>query len=245
MKKYSILKIIFLIVLLGGLLIFLLLPLTGLQNILFSPGKGVHDGKVGCAECHTPFSASAGCSNLACHPALAMSYKTVASFKFHTQVTKEACTVCHIEHAGTVDSYASRQFRHELFPQAQNQKCESCHVPPKTAVHSKGIASTSCKSCHTTQSWKGARFTHDQLAAAARNQCVTCHEAPKDSRHGLFTNQCVACHQPSAWKPAYVEHDALSIQGQVSCGICHQAPQEEEHEENRLDCGSCHSTKNW
>lgn len=245
MKKNRLVKASLLIVLLMGLIIFLLSPLTGLQSILFSPGKGMHDGKVDCSYCHTPFSASAGCNNLACHPTLAMSYRTAASFNFHTQVVKESCTVCHLEHAGPVDSYVSRKFRHELFPQSQNPKCETCHSPPKTAVHLKGMAKVSCNSCHTTQAWKPTHFDHQQLSSSGRNQCGVCHESPKDVRHGLFTDQCVACHQPSGWKPAYVEHNVLSVQGQISCGICHQAPQEEDHEDNRLDCGSCHSTENW
>lgn len=245
MKKRLISKVIFGAGLLGGFTIFLLLPLTEVQNILFSPGKGVHDGIVGCIDCHTAFSPSHSCNNIVCHPTIITTYKTVPDFRFHQQVGYRACTVCHLEHAGRVDSYVSRQFRHELFTLSQNPKCQTCHESPKNAVHENLPQGTSCTSCHTTLSWKEARFAHERLSATELNNCVTCHAHPKDHQHILFSDQCSVCHQPTAWKPAYVEHEGLSPQGQVSCGVCHRAPQDEDHQGIGLDCGSCHATHNW
>ncbi len=246
MKKRRVWQGLILAGLFGGLLLMLMLPLQGVQSFLFSPGKGVHGQEVSCIECHTPFSPAPNCANIACHPALQRTYKNASSFQFHQKVAvSQSCTDCHVEHAGLVDSYASRRFNHDLFPSSQNLQCQSCHNVPKDTLHEKIAKETGCLSCHTTSSWKGASFSHNTLPALQLNQCVSCHTGPKDNYHPLYTNQCIQCHRVSGWKPASFSHNALSAQGRRACGVCHQAPLDEDHQGIGLNCALCHTTNNW
>lgn len=246
MKKRWGWQALILVGLFGGVLLLLILPLQGVQGFLFSPGKGVHNQKASCIECHSPFSPAPNCTNMACHPALQSTYKSASSFQFHQKaVVGQPCTDCHVEHTGQVDSYASRHFEHNFFPPAQNKQCESCHTAPGDTLHKKIAQGTGCLSCHTTTSWKGTGFAHNALPSLQLKQCESCHAAPKDNYHPLYTNQCLRCHRVSGWKSASFSHNALSAQGQSTCGVCHRAPQDGKHRGVGLNCSLCHTTNNW
>ena len=230
--------------LIGGLLILLILPLTGLQRILFSPGNGVHDGQVSCIECHAAFSSTPGCNNIACHPAVPGTYKTAASYQFHGQVANQECTACHTEHAGRMDNFAGRQFSHELFDAAQ-RNCQTCHKIPPDSLHNNLGSTTNCAGCHTTTSWQGASFSHSQLSETQLNQCVTCHQRPSDQNHSLFTEQCAVCHQNSAWQAVHFNHSGITKANLNNCAVCHAPPRDNNHQLYTSNCAVCHSETNW
>lgn len=246
MRKRLVWQLLLLTGLFGGLLLFLMLPLPSIQGILFSPGTGVHQGKVNCIECHIPFSSAPSCNNIACHPTLQGSNKNITSFQFHKYVANQPCTICHTEHAGVVDNFAERQFSHELFNVAQSD-CKTCHEIPTDSLH-KGLAPTEqCTDCHITKAWQEANFSHRQLSSNQLNQCVTCHQSqiPTDKNHNLYSEQCVVCHQVNSWNSIQFKHSGIVKNDSNNCSLCHTAPNDNYHFLFTSSCEVCHSEKSW
>lgn len=226
-------------------LLILIVPFSAVQGALFSPGAGVHSGKVGCDACHLPFQSKMSCESIACHPAVRNAFKTDASYKFHRQVAVTACTSCHSEHAGRQDAWASRRFRHDLFTVAQSPHCQTCHTVPTNNVHADYAANKSCLTCHNYDSWQTAVFQHSQLSQAQLQQCANCHARPKDSSHARYTNNCAACHVTSTWQKVSFNHSQIN-QSEVSrCINCHARPADSLHTGYSNDCATCHNTSSW
>lgn len=234
------------IVISGGIaFVCLFFPFTKAQAALFSPGHGLHDGKVPCQGCHLPFEQTYDCTTSNCHPATIETYKTKADLAFHKIVANRSCTTCHPEHAGSVDHYANQPFDHTLLNASELGKCLNCHDQPQDFVHSGLRPGLSCTNCHTTTVWVSVRFDHASLRPDSLAKCSLCHALPQDRLHQFLNDNCADCHRTDAWFPAGMNHTDLNPVGRVSCGDCHRAPQDSVHVGVGIDCGRCHNTDNW
>jgi hypothetical protein len=96
-----------------------------------------------------------------------------------------------------------------LFPAPSGQDdCVACHQSDYDGQHVGSGFATTCRDCHTVDTWEDAEFNHlqasggfDLVGAHALLTCESCHGSDDPSRHELLfpapsgQDDCVACHQ--------------------------------------------------
>ena len=159
-----------------------------------------------CRECHknmmsTSTSASPTASLLRfdplgvqCYDCHKANYESTTNPK-HEPINypPDNCTLCHKQNA------FSWKFNHGTI----TGECKDCHIDNYNTTTNPNHTSlnfpTSCKDCHTTESWKPADYRdHDAISfpiysgnhQGEWNSCSDCHKNPAD--YGQFT--CIDCH---------------------------------------------------
>ena len=139
---------------------------------------------------------------------------------FHQELVSKDCVACHSDHEGPKLTGQSRKpFSHALLRASSKDRCESCHVAPKTGVHTEAIGN--CLQCHQQDRWKPATFDHAKLFLLDRDHNATSHQQRLQEIHLLrlpraypgecdrkqvkeriqnFDN-CVQCHRSAHDKP--------------------------------------------
>jgi hypothetical protein len=218
-----------------------------------------------CRECHKNMMSSATAASptasflrfdplgVQCYDCHKANYESTTSPK-HEPINypPDNCTVCHKQNA------FSWKFNHGTI----TGECKDCHIDNyNTATNPNHISlnlPTSCKDCHTTESWKPAEYRdHDAISfpiysgnhAGEWNSCSDCHKNPAD--YGQFT--CIDCHEHSSGKTDG-NHDGVSgyVYNSAACYACHPTGSEEgsmDHSKTAFpltgahtttSCGDCH-----
>ncbi len=246
---------------------------------MISPGdlvEGHDDLNAKCFSCHEPFKGIASNKCIVCHALADIgkdkmqrmdSAATTDKSTFHLALANEKCTTCHTDHKGLKPDVPLSTFTHEILPEAERVKCNSCHALPADKIHQH--LPPDCKACHSTDGWKLAvSFNHDMIQGMDKTNCVSCHEAPSDEFHQQTTESCSACHTTSAWVPSTFDHEKyfrLDRNHPDKCKSCHlsnnyaaytcygchehtEANMLQEHREegiyNITDCARCHKSGN-
>jgi hypothetical protein len=191
-----------------------------------------------CFACHAPLRSASAARCVACHAVPDIGRRTTkglpivraaapakaAKAAFHQALTEPHCMACHSDHAGPKLTQRRRTlFTHALLQPATRDRCESCHVAPKTAIHKQ--ANVGCAQCHKAEAWKPATFEHDKLFVLDRDHnasCATCHTVAED--YSRYT--CYGCHEHT---PAKVqrEHEEEGIRNFDHCVECHRSAEGE------------------
>lgn len=190
-----------------------------------------------CLDCHQPFQGIPAERCITCHALADIGKDTtlggdVAGVKektmFHKALTNQECTSCHTDHKGIKPDVSISSFTHELLPEAERTKCNSCHNLPEDKIH-KHLPLT-CNNCHNTVEWKiSGSFNHDLIQGMDKSNCISCHEAPADDFHQQTSESCSACHTTAEWVPSTFDHA--------------QYFRFDKHHPDK--CNSCHSEKNY
>ncbi|MDX1419045.1 MAG: cytochrome c3 family protein [Rubricoccaceae bacterium] len=166
-----------------------------------------------CLDCHTTQSFEGG----------AFDHGATTGFALVGAHIALDCGACHtLPDFGLIDT-----------PSGQND-CFACHADDHQEAHP-GFPTT-CRDCHTTQSFDGATFDHQQATGfplvgvhvslacsachtlpdfeplfdpAGPNDCYTCHADDHQEAHPGFPTTCLDCHQPDTWAGATFDHDPL------------------------------------
>jgi hypothetical protein len=125
-----------------------------------------------------------------------------------------SCTACH---AASGDP---------IYPGVADEECVVCHQAEYDGQHAGSGYPTTCRSCHTTETWSGAEFDHDAQyfpILAGKHQgkwsgCVTCHVDTSD--YTVFS--CFACH-PHDQNRMDERHSEITgyLYDSISCYACH------------------------
>lgn len=155
------------------------------------------------------------------------------------------CTLCHKQNA------FSWKFNHGTI----TGECKDCHIDNYNTTTNPNHTSlnfpTSCKDCHTTESWKPAEYRdHDAISfpiysgnhAGEWNSCTDCHKNPAD--YGQFT--CIDCHEHSSGKTDG-NHDGVSgyEYNSAACYACHPTGSKEgsmDHSKTAFPLTGAHTT---
>jgi hypothetical protein len=106
---------------------------------------------------------------------------------------------------------------------ASQDDCVACHQADYNAQHTGSGFPTSCKDCHTVNSWDGATFNHDLFFPINSgshqgkwSNCQQCH--PNAADYSVFT--CLTCHSRAETDP---DHDQVSgySYDSLRCLACH------------------------
>ena len=191
-----------------------------------------------CFSCHKPFGGIANEKCISCHSLKDIGKNNLSKNKkppFHQQLSNQECSSCHSEHQGLIPEHPLGGFKHALLSPTIVNNCISCHQKPSDNLHNQ--VSTTCNSCHQTQSWKGSTsFNHENLLN--KSNCVSCHQKPKDNFHIAINDNCNKCHSTSKWMPSTFDHSAYFIldqNHQTTCNTCHS-----KNNYSSFTCYGCH-----
>jgi predicted CXXCH cytochrome family protein len=186
--------------------------------------------------------------------------KATSSSAFHAPA-KEACTNCHLPHAGgptflTVqapelcttchESVTEEAARDHSHPPAAEGECLTCHEPHGSAHAGilRDAPSALCGACHeAVEVALGARFVH---APVVSGDCVACHEPHGSDQETLIVSDlgssCLGCHENESTSLPDGGRHAPFDEGE--CLICH-SPHSSSREnllssEPVILCRSCH-----
>ena len=232
MKRRSVLLIIA-ATLIGLTVLVFLYP-----HLMVSPGPVIpaHANiEASCFSCHSPFRGASADRCITCHKVADIGLRTTAGktvqraapvTPFHQGLTAQNCMDCHTGHTNTVLTSMGRPaFSHALLNAAIRQNCASCHVAPKTAVHSG--ATGQCTQCHGQDHWKPATFDHTRFFALDQDHnapCLTCHTT-SDRRQ--YT--CFGCHEHTL-SNIRAKHIREGIPNFTNCVSCHKSAHGEARE---------------
>lgn len=138
-----------------------------------------------------------------------------------------------------------------LFPQpASSDDCIACHRPEFDANHGASNLPTTCRDCHSMDTFTGATFDHSTTTfplegahattdctichgpggslivprPAGPNDCVACHRPEYDAEHAgsSFPTTCADCHTTSTFTGATFDHSttAFPLQGAHQAALC-------------------------
>jgi hypothetical protein len=198
--------------------------------------EGRH-ASLSCAACHKARSTYLGLQR-SCVPCHADPHRG--------QFGRAACETCHGQQAWRPARFDHSKTSYPLTGLHASVGCEKCHPtiagPGGGSRKYKGIAFSSCTSCHrdvhagrlgascadchTTAGWHGAgskRFDHDRTAYPLRGR----HTAVR----------CEACHTPG--RPVHFKHDL--------CSDCHADAHRGQlsRRTDRGRCDACHAVDGW
>lgn len=132
-----------------------------------------------CLDCHTTLSWGGASFD---HGTASGGFDLIGA---HTQL---ACTSCHDPVSGD-----------PLYDPANENDCIVCHADDYQGQHAGSGFPTTCRTCHTVNSWSAATFDHDSQFfpifsgdhKSEWSSCETCHVNASD--FGVFT--CFNCHK--------------------------------------------------
>ncbi len=117
-------------------------------QFMVSPGALVpaHAELTGnCFACHAPLRGASSERCVTCHAVKDIGLRTTKGLPltqpavknpFHQELISQDCVACHSDHQGPKLTGQSRKpFSHALLRPTSRDRCESCHVAPKTGVH--------------------------------------------------------------------------------------------------------------
>lgn len=220
-----------LLVLIAANLLVLVALAFAYPHLMVSPGALVAahaELATDCFACHAPLRGAAPDRCIGCHSLPDIGVRTTkgapiakATLKtsFHQELTEQNCMACHSDHAGPRLAQRGRKsFSHGLLRVAIRDRCDACHVAPKSAIHLNLTAG--CGQCHRPEAWKPATFEHDKLFVLDRDHnasCITCHAGGEYSRY-----TCYGCHEHT---PANIrrKHEEEGIRNFENCAECHRS----------------------
>ena len=217
-------------------------------HFMVAPGPLIpgHAGlETNCFACHAPLRGAAAERCIACHKVADIGLRTTKGAPvsrptpsgptpvtpFHQGLTTQNCMACHTDHTNpALTTVAGPGFSHALLNPAIRENCSSCHIAPKTAIHSGAIAQ--CTQCHSQSDWKSATFDHTRFFVLDRDHnaaCATCHTT-SDRRQ--YT--CYGCHEHTEAN-IRSKHIRESIQNFTNCVSCHRSAHDKGGERGHSD----------
>ncbi len=181
-----------------------------------------------CFACHAPLRGAAAERCITCHKPMDIGLRTstgapvihaTPKIPFHQSLTSQNCMACHIDHATPALTQRSRPaFSHALLDPMIRETCSSCHVAPKTAVHSGTTAQ--CSQCHSQNNWTAATFDHSKyfvLDGDHNAPCATCHTTSNQKQY-----TCYGCHEHTQANIS-AKHVREGIPNFTNCVSCHRS----------------------
>jgi Class III cytochrome C family len=211
-----------------GILIVIVWAMIRFPHAMSNPGEltaGHADLNKKCVACHQYFGGIPDSKCIVCHKQSEIGKDSLKPDKilFHEGLTGQSCLSCHTDHKGADPASNISGFNHAALTAAVVNNCKSCHQQPADTLHRR--LTTTCGSCHTTNSWKkGTSFDHNMIEATVRNDCASCHQSPADNYHRSITGSCDKCHTTTKWVPSSFDHSAffrLDRGHNVTCNTCH------------------------
>ena len=169
------------------------------------------------------------------------------------------CAACH-----TVSGFSlGGVFHHRIEP--LQQPCESCHnddansnfgglaLGKGSAVPAHPATTSSCDSCHSTDSFSpafGIDHTDPAILAARCDSCHGVSASGKSADHLPTLEDCGACHTPGSFATGSFSHDPGYLAPPAQCADCHDnvisVGKLPSHFPTPLgaaqDCADCHDT---
>ena len=197
-------------------------------QFMVSPGELVPahaELTANCFACHAPLHGASAERCITCHAVKDIGLRTTKGLPlskpavknpFHQELISQDCVACHSDHLGPKLTGQSRKpFSHALLREASRDRCQSCHVAPKTGVHTE--ATSNCLQCHQRDRWKPATFDHAKLFLLDPNHnppCATCHV---NNDYTKYT--CFGCHEhtPDNVRRQHVEEGIPNFENCVKC----------------------------
>jgi hypothetical protein len=197
---------------------------------MLSPGNLIpaHSAlQTDCFACHAPLRGVAADRCITCHAVTDIGLRTTKGVKvtsskgrppFHQALLEPNCMACHSDHTKPKFVHArALRFDHSLLKAEVRANCQSCHVPPRDAVHK--APKLACSTCHQAAGWKPATFDHNRFFALDKDHntaCTTCH---LDGLYKRYT--CYGCHEHQQAKiiAAHREEGMINIE---KCARCHR-----------------------
>ncbi len=180
-----------------------------------------------CFACHAPLRGVSADRCISCHVVADIGLRTTKGVKiasgqgrppFHQALVDPNCMACHSDHAQPklVKSRALK-FDHTLLKAEARANCQSCHIPPRDALHKS--QKMACSTCHQPSGWTPSTFDHNRffvLDKAHNTACTTCHLGGNYKRY-----TCYGCHehQQAAIIAAHREEGMINIE---KCARCHR-----------------------
>jgi hypothetical protein len=178
-----------------------------------------------CFACHAPLRGASAERCVTCHAVKDIGLRSTKGLPlskpsvknpFHQELISQDCVACHSDHQGPKLTGQSRKpFSHALLRATSRDRCESCHVAPKTGIHTE--ATGNCLQCHQQDRWKPATFDHDKLFLLDRNHnptCATCH-----IKNDYKQYTCYGCHehQPDGIRSKHIREGIPHLENCVKC----------------------------
>lgn len=203
-------------------------------QFMVSPGALIpaHTELTGnCFACHAPLHGASAERCITCHAVKDIGLRTTKGLPltqpavknpFHQELISQDCVACHSDHQGPELTGQNRKpFSHALLRATSRDLCHSCHVAPKTGVHT--VATSNCLQCHQRDRWKPATFDHAKLFLLDQNHNPTCATCHINNDYKKYT--CYGCHEhtPDNVRRVHVEE---GIQDFENCVKCHRSGSE-------------------
>lgn len=207
-------------------------------QFMVSPGALVpaHAELTGnCFACHAPLRGAASERCVTCHAVKDIGLRTTKGVPlakpavknpFHQEPTSQDCVACHSDHeVPKLTGHSSKPFSHALLRASSRDRCESCHVAPKSGVHTEGTGN--CLQCHQHDRWKPARFDHAKLFLLDRDHNATCATCHVNNDFKKYT--CYGCHEHTLANVTR-KHLRERIQNFDNCVQCHRSARDKPRE---------------
>ncbi len=189
-----------------------------------------------CFACHVPFRGASAERCITCHAVADIGLRTTKgvaipqgkqSRAFHQALTETNCMACHSDHPKPkLAKENAVKFDHALLKTDVRSKCQSCHLPPRDALHNTGQTLV-CSTCHQSSAWKPATFDHSRFFVLDQNHntvCTTCHLG---GNYQAYT--CYGCHEHQQAN-IVAEHREEGITNIENCVRCHRSAHGDEAE---------------
>lgn len=208
-----------------------------LPQFMVSPGPLIpaHAAQTNdCFACHAPLFGVKSERCVTCHKPEDIGklttlgqpiVKPLTKTPFHQQLAQQNCLACHSDHAGVTRYRTAVRFDHALLQAADRAQCQSCHQPPKDALHQQSAqpGGSQCSQCHTEKKWTPANFAHERYFVLDRDHnvsCATCHP-----RNDYRRYTCYGCHEHSEER-IWRKHIKEGIRDYQNCVECHRSADE-------------------